>query len=191
MQRRWIASGQKTEAKLAPELEAIATTACEQLRAKTGGDPQRDEQLQRGVGDAAGRAIAAGLSLTAIAEAERLGHARAREQLGTEVLRAVERAAHRKREAERTYEQAVGRAARLGLVQRDIAVAAHVANGTIRAVLTRAQPAVAGRAASTLSGATNDGDAEQEPSVSAQRAVVAEPTRVAQQSVAQSSSKHS
>jgi hypothetical protein len=66
-----MASGQKTEVTLAPELEAIATTACEQLRAKTDGHPQREEQLQRGVGDAAGRAIAAGLSLTAIADAER------------------------------------------------------------------------------------------------------------------------
>ena len=162
-----MTSGQKTEAKLALELEAIATAACEQLRAKADGDPQREGELQRGVGDAAGRAIAAGLSLTAIADAERIGHARARGQLGTEVLRAVERAAQRKREAERTYEQAVGRAARLGLVQRDIAAAAHVAHGTIRAVLARAQPAVADRAASTLSGATNDRDREQHPSVSA------------------------
>ncbi|MGZ6640170.1 MAG: hypothetical protein ACXVII_46140, partial [Solirubrobacteraceae bacterium] len=88
-------SGQKTEVKLAPELEAIATTACEQLRAKADGDPQREEQLQRGVGEAAGRAIAAGLSLTAIADAERIGHARARGKLGTEVLRVAERAAQR------------------------------------------------------------------------------------------------
>ena len=108
-----MASGHKTEVKLAPELEAIATAACEQLCAKTDGDPQPEERLQRGVGDAAGRAIAAGLSLSAIADAERIGHARAREQLGTEVLRAAERAAQRKREAESTYEQAVGRAARL------------------------------------------------------------------------------
>jgi hypothetical protein len=162
-----MASGHKTEVKLAPELEAIATAACEQLRAKTDGDPRPPERLQRGVGDAAGRAIAAGLSLTAVADSERIGHARAREQLGTEVLRAVERAAQRKREAERTYEQAVGRAARLGLVQRDIAAAAHVAHGTIRALLARAQPAVADRAASTLSGETSDRDREQQPSVSA------------------------
>ena len=77
-----MASGQKTEVKLAPELEAIATAACEQLRAKTDGDPQREERLQRGVGDAAGRAIAAGLSLTAIADAERIGHARAARATG-------------------------------------------------------------------------------------------------------------
>jgi hypothetical protein len=66
-------------------------------------------------------------------------HAYAREQLGTEVLRAAERAAQRRREAERTYEQAVGRTARLGVVQRDAAAAARVADGTNRAVLTRAQ----------------------------------------------------
>lgn len=162
-----MAPGQTTEVKLAPELEAIATAACEQLRAKTDGDPQREEQLHRGVGEAAGRAIAAGLSLTAIADAERIGHARAREQLGTEVLRAVERAAQRKREAERTYEQSVGRAARLGLAQRDIAAAARVAHGTIRAVLSRAQSAVVERAHSTLGVAINDCDREQQPSVGA------------------------
>jgi hypothetical protein len=77
-----MTSTQKTEVKLAPELEAIATAACDQLCAKTDGDPKPEERLQRGVGDAAGRAIAAGLSLTAIADAERIGHARAREQLG-------------------------------------------------------------------------------------------------------------
>jgi len=167
MERSWMTPGQKTEVKLAPELETIATAACEQLRAKTDGDPQREEQLQRDVGDAAGHAIVAGLSLTAIADAERIGHARAREQLGTEVLRAVERAAQRKREAERTYEQAVGRAARLGLVQRDIAAAARVAHGTIRAVLTRARSAVVDRAASTVSDAINDCDREQQFSVGA------------------------
>ena len=162
-----MASGQKTEVKLAPELEAIATAACEQLCAKTDGDPKPEERLQRGVGDAAGRAIAAGLSLTAIADAEQIGQARAREQLGTEVLRAVQRAAQRKREAERTHEQAVARAARLGLAQRDIAAAAHVAHGTIRAILTRAQPPVVDRGASTVSDAINVRDREPQLSVGA------------------------
>jgi hypothetical protein len=37
-----MASGQKTDVKLAPELEAIATTACEHLRANADGDPQRE-----------------------------------------------------------------------------------------------------------------------------------------------------
>jgi hypothetical protein len=62
--------------KHAPELEAIAMAAYEQLRAKPDGDPQCEERLGRGVGDAAGRVIAAGLLLTAIADAERIGHAR-------------------------------------------------------------------------------------------------------------------
>jgi hypothetical protein len=76
MERSWMASGQKTEVKHAPELEAIAMAAYEQLRAKPDGDPQCEERLGRGVGEAAGRAIA-GLLLTAIADAERIGHARA------------------------------------------------------------------------------------------------------------------
>lgn len=38
--------------------------------------------------------------MSAIAEAERIGHARARETLGRDVLRSLERAAARKRDAE-------------------------------------------------------------------------------------------
>jgi hypothetical protein len=56
------------------------------------------------------------------------------------VLRRVERAARRKREADGEYVQAVLRAARLGLTHRDVAVAAGVAHGTVRAILARAQP---------------------------------------------------
>lgn len=47
----------------------------------------------------------------------------------------MERAARRKREAEGEYEQAVSRAGRLGLAHRDVAAAAGVAHGTVRAIL--------------------------------------------------------
>jgi hypothetical protein len=63
--------------------------------------------MQRSVGEAASRAIAAGLLLAAIADAEQIGQRRAREELGPDLLRRVERAARRKREAEHEYEQAV------------------------------------------------------------------------------------
>ena len=43
-----------------------------------------------------------------------------------------------RREAEHDLHQAIARAARLGLAHRDIATAAQVAHGTIRAILTRA-----------------------------------------------------
>ena len=90
------------------------------------------------MGEAASRAIAAGLSLAAIADAEQIGQRRAREELGPEVLRRVERAARRKREAEHEYEAAIVRAGRLGLAHRDVAAAAQVAHGTVRAIIARA-----------------------------------------------------
>ena len=63
----------KTDLELSGELEQIATAAAERLRAATAGDAERDAELQRRVGEAASRAIAAGLSLAAIADAEQIG----------------------------------------------------------------------------------------------------------------------
>ena len=56
------------------------------------------------------------------------------------MLRQVARAAKRKREADSEDEQAIGRAGRLGLSHREIAAAAEVSHGTVRAILTRATP---------------------------------------------------
>jgi DNA-directed RNA polymerase specialized sigma24 family protein len=72
-----------------------------------------------------------------IAAAEQAGQTSAREELGKDLLRAVERASRRKRDAETEYEQAITRAATLGLAHREIATAAQVAHGTIRSILTR------------------------------------------------------
>src|SRR5437763_991124 len=83
-------------------------------------------------------AIAAA-ALSAIAEAERIGEERARNELRTDILRKVERAAKRKREVDVDYDHAIERAARLGLSHREIATAAHVTHGTIRAALIRAE----------------------------------------------------
>jgi hypothetical protein len=128
----------KTDVQLSGELEQIAVAAADRLRALTAGDLERDANLQRRVGEAASRAIAAGLSLAASADAEQIGRRRARAELGPEVLRRVERAARRKREAEHEYEVAVVRAGRLGLAHRDVAAAAQVAHGTVRAIIARA-----------------------------------------------------
>ena len=76
--------------------------------------------------------------LSAIADAERDGELRARQELSGDVLRQVTRAAKRKREADSEYEQAISRAGRLGLSHREIAAAAQVSHGTVRAILTRA-----------------------------------------------------
>ncbi|MBV9193888.1 MAG: hypothetical protein JO168_07050 [Solirubrobacterales bacterium] len=139
----------KADVELSEELEAVAAAAAERLRAVGDGDLDRDADLQRTVGEAARHAIAAGVSLASIADAERIGHERAREELGPELLRRVERAARRRREAEREYEHAVVRAGGLGLAHRDVAAAAQVAHGTVRAIIARAQTDGGQHAAST------------------------------------------
>jgi DNA-directed RNA polymerase specialized sigma24 family protein len=69
---------------------------------------------------------------------------RARRELSGDVLRQLARAAKRKREADREYEQAIARAGRLGLSHREIAAAAEVSHGTVRAILTRATASLNG-----------------------------------------------
>ena len=102
-------------------------------------------EAQRRVAEAAGAAIAARAALSAIAEAERAGKLRARGDLGADVLRQVARAAKRKRDADDEYEQAIRRAGRLGLSHREIASAADVSHGTVRAILAPATPRANGR----------------------------------------------
>ena len=126
---------------LAPELEAIAAAAHDRLHAQGGEDLPAIEEAGRGVTQAASAAIAAGARLSAIAEAEQQGEQRARQQLSGDVLGQVTRAAKRKRDADTEYEQAIGRAGRIGLSHREIATAASVSHGTIRAILTRATTA--------------------------------------------------
>ena len=128
----------KTDQPLPPELNAIAAAAADRLRAQCGDDPPPVDQHGQRVADAASAAIHAGAALGAIAEAERVGEERARQELRTELLRRVERAAKRKREADSDYEHAIYRAARLGLSHRDIAAAAQVTHGSVRALLARA-----------------------------------------------------
>jgi hypothetical protein len=144
-----MAVRQRSDVELVGELEAIATVAAERLRALSEGDAERGTDLRNRVGEAAGRAIAAGLSLASIADAERIGHRPAREELGKELLRRVGRAAGRKREAEREYQEAVLRACRVGLAHRDVAAAAEVAHGTVRAIVARTNTVSARHAAST------------------------------------------
>lgn len=150
-----------TDKPLAPELESIASAAADRLRVQADANPQHDEEHQQRVVQAASAAIAAGLGLSAIADAERIGHARARQELGTEVLRQVRRAARRKREAQSEYEHAVLRAARLGLAHRDIATEAEVAHGTVRAIIARTEMQADNPARSAPSADTNGAQPEQ------------------------------
>ena len=149
---------------LSPELEAIATAAAERLRAQVDENEPQAVAAQQAVIAAASSAITAGVSLGEIAAAEHAGQDRAREQLGKDLLRTVERAARRRREIEHDYEQAIRRAERLGLAHSDIATAANTARSTIRTILTRANAT-----ARTLDPAPADGQADdqvREPSES-------------------------
>ena len=128
----------QSEAALPAELEAIASAAHDRLHAQAGQDLSAQEAAQRHVAEAASAAITAGAALAAIADAEREGELRARRELSGDVLRQLARAAKRKREADGEYEQAIARAGRLGLSHREIAAAAEVSHGTVRAILTRA-----------------------------------------------------
>lgn len=109
-------------------------------------DREREHGPGSSVPAAAKAAIAAGMPLAAIADAERVGQIRARRELSHDVLRRVERAAGRKREADDEYAHAITRAARLGLPHREIAAAAHVAHGTVRAIVARGDNGATDRA---------------------------------------------
>ena len=88
------------DAALSPELEAIAAAARDRLHAQTGQDLSAIDQAARRVAEAASAAIAAGGRLSAIADAERDGELRARQELSGDVLRHVTRAAKRKRDTD-------------------------------------------------------------------------------------------
>ena len=121
----------------APELDAVAAAAEQQLRALASEDPLDAGPLAEALADAATAAIASGQPIADIARAEQRGQQQARATLSRDLLARVERAARRRRDAEHDLHQAVARTARLGLPQREIAAAARVAPGTIRAIVAR------------------------------------------------------
>jgi DNA-directed RNA polymerase specialized sigma24 family protein len=134
----WMTTEHGEEAAAARELDAIATATQDRLRAEAEDNRDAAAQARQRVQHAAGAAITAGARLSAVADAERAGEERAREALRSELLRQVTRAAKRMREAARDYEVAIRRAGRVGLSHREIASAAEVTHGTVRAVLGRA-----------------------------------------------------
>ena len=128
---------QRRNSLLHPNWRLSSSPQNRQLRALAGEDPLDAAPLGHALADAATAAIASGSPIAAIAQAEQRGQQQARTALSRELLARVERAARRRREAEHDLQQAIVRAGRLGLPQRDIAAAAQLAHGTIRAVLTR------------------------------------------------------
>ena len=103
--------------------------------------------------------MSAGHSLSDITQAEARGKADVRNALRGDTLRNVERTGRRARETRMEHHEAIARAMRLGLSTREIATAADVTHGTVRAISNRlaALDADAGSAHSGRDDAESDG----------------------------------
>jgi hypothetical protein len=128
---------QPDEAALEGELIAVAEAAGSRLRAETDQDEEAARTAAEELVRAASAAMAAGHSLTAIARAEARGKEAVRQTLRGDALKLVERTGNRARETRFEHHQAIARATRLGLPMREIAQAAGVTHGTIRAINNR------------------------------------------------------
>jgi DNA-binding NarL/FixJ family response regulator len=137
---------------LVSELAAVARAAGDRLRAETDADRDASAEAARALVTAATSAMAAGHSLSDITQAEALGKDDVRNALRAETLRNVERSGRRARESRIEHHQAIARAMRLGLSTREIASAAGVTHGTVRAISNR-----------LASGDANDAFAEPQP----------------------------
>lgn len=118
-------------------LQAVAEAAGTRLRAETDEDGDAALSAADELRSAATAAMAAGHSLTEIARAEARGKDTLRRTLRVDALKLVERTGSRAREAQAEHYRAIARASRLGLPMREIAQAAHVTHGTIRAISNR------------------------------------------------------
>lgn len=122
---------------LGSDLAAVAEAAGQRLRAETDADGNAAAAAAEALIAAATAAMADGRSLSDITEAETRGKEEVRGALRADTLSNVERSGRRAREARVEHHQAIARAMRLGLSTREIAVAAGVTHGTIRAVSSR------------------------------------------------------
>ncbi|HXZ73041.1 MAG TPA: hypothetical protein VEH31_19510 [Streptosporangiaceae bacterium] len=122
---------------LADELAAVAQAAGERLRAETDLDHEAAKRATEELMTAATAAMAAGHSLSHITRAEAIGQETVRDSVRPEALGHVERSGRRAREARAEHHQAIARATRLGLSTREVAAAAGVTHGTVRAISDR------------------------------------------------------
>jgi DNA-binding NarL/FixJ family response regulator len=136
------------------ELVHVAEAAGARLRAETDLDTEAARTASDALMRAASDAMAAGQSLTEIARAEARGKETVRQALRADALRLVERSGHRMRETQAEHHQAIARATRLGLPMREIAQAAGVTHGTIRAINSR----LAGQSSEPLENRPSKGD---------------------------------
>ena len=134
---------QTIEEQATPELEAIATAAADVVRADAAQDAGARAAAEARMAEAVAAAALARPDLDAIAQAGRDGRARARRELGADVVRRIKRGAQRKREAELDYEEAVRLAARIGMAHGEIAAAAGISPNGVRSVLARGEGAPA------------------------------------------------
>jgi DNA-binding NarL/FixJ family response regulator len=132
-------------------LAAVAEAAGARLRAETDEDAGAAQAAADELTRKATAAMAAGYSLTEIARAEARGKDTLRRTLRGDALKLVERTGSRAREAQAEHYHAIARATRLGLPMREIAHAAHVTHGTIRAITNR------------LAAETTEGETVEEP----------------------------
>lgn len=125
------------QAELAPELASVADAAARRLQAETDGDHDATQAGAQSLLQAATSALNAGYSLAEITQAEARGKSGLRESLRDGILQRVEHTGRRVNEAQAEHHQAIARAVRLGLSTRQIALAAGVTHGTIRAIVNR------------------------------------------------------
>lgn len=128
---------QTGEVRLEGELLAVAEAAGVRLRAETDQDTEGARVAADALVQTASSAMAAGCSLSQIARAEADGKEAVRHTLRADALKLVERTGHRMRQMQVEHHQAIARATRLGLPMREIAQAAGVTHGTIRAINQR------------------------------------------------------
>ena len=116
-------------------LDEVSASAEAALEAHASGDGSGDGLERKR--DAARVALDAGHEVSAIAAAQTRGERAARERVGAQVLRGVERSARKVREATDEYERSVAKAVALGLPARDVAARAGVSHGTVAAIARR------------------------------------------------------
>ncbi|MGI8572020.1 MAG: hypothetical protein ACR2L9_05250 [Solirubrobacteraceae bacterium] len=122
---------------LAQELALVAEAAGSRLRGEVDGDEDASQSGAQALLTAATSAMNAGYSLSAIAQAEARGKAEVRTALQPDILKRVERTGRNVRAAQGEHHRTIGRAVRLGLSTRQIAAAAGVTHGTVRAIASR------------------------------------------------------
>jgi predicted transcriptional regulator len=131
------ASPEASEETFDGPLAEVAEAAGARLRAGTDDDAEAARTAADALTRAATSAMEAGYTLTEIARAEARGNDTIRRDLRADALKLVERTGARARDTQAEHYRAIARATRLGLPMREIAHAAHVTHGTIRAITNR------------------------------------------------------